>query len=45
MKGTFKSHSKRIELEEYEKGLDGEDYQRDWYKYSLRSINHEKNLQ
>ena len=32
-------------FEEYKKGLDGEDYQRECVYYLLRSVNHEMYLQ
>ena len=45
MKGTCKSQSKHIKFEEYKKGLDGEEYQKECNNYIFRSINHEMHLQ
>ena len=45
LKGISKSQSKHINFEEYKKCLDGEIYQKECYKYILRSINHEMYLQ
>ena len=42
--GISKSQSKHIKFEEYEKCLDGKEYQRECKKYILRSINHEMYL-
>ena len=45
LKGVSKSQSKIIKFEEYEKCLDGEDYQQECDNYFIRSINHEMYLQ
>ena len=45
LKGISKPQSKHIQLEEYKKCLDGEEYQRECNNYILRSINHEMHLQ
>ena len=45
LKGISKSQSKKIEIEEYKKCLDGEKYQSECINYILRSINHEMHLQ
>ena len=44
LKGISKSQSKHIKFEEYEKRLDGEEYQRESKDFILRSINHETYL-
>ena len=43
--GISKLQSKHINFEEYEKCLDGEEYQRDCNIYIPRSINYEMHLQ
>ena len=45
IEGISKSQSKHIEIEEYGKGLDREECQRECKNYILRSINHEMHLQ
>ena len=45
LKGISKSQSKNIKFEEHKKCLDGEDYQREFTNYIIRSINHEMVLQ
>ena len=45
LKGVSKSQSKNIKFEEYKKCLDGEEYQREYKIYIIRSINHELVLQ
>ena len=45
IKGISKSQSKHFEFQEYEKCLDGEEYQRECNNYILRSINCEMHLQ
>ena len=45
LKGTSKSQSKHIKIENYKKCLDGEKYQEECEIYFLRSINHEMYLQ
>ena len=44
IKGISKSQSKHIKFEEYKKGLDGGEYQRECHNCILRSINHEMHL-
>ena len=45
LKGISKSESKHIKFEEYEKCLDGEEFQRVFNNYNIRSINQEMHLQ
>ena len=45
LKGISKSQSKNIKFEDYKKCLDGEEYQREYNIYIIRSINHEMVLQ
>ena len=45
LKGVSKSQSKLIKFEEYKKCLDAGEYQREFDKNLLRSINHEMYLQ
>ena len=45
LKSISKSQPNHIKFEEYKKGLDGEEYQRECNNYLLRSINHEMHLQ
>ena len=45
LKGISKSQSKNIKFEEYEKCLDGKEYQRECNNYIIKSINHEMVLQ
>ena len=45
LKGVSKSQSKNIKFEEYEKCLDGEEYQQECDNYIIRSINHGMVLQ
>ena len=45
IKGVSKSYSKNLKIEEYNKCLDGEEYEKECDNYTLRSINHEMYLQ
>ena len=45
LKDISGSQSKFFKFEEYKNCLDGEEYQRECNKYTLRSINHEMVLQ
>ena len=45
LKGISKSQSKNIKFEEYQKCLDGDEYQQECDNYIIRSINHEMVLQ
>ena len=45
LKGISKPQSKNIKFEEYKKCLDGEEYQREYNNYIIKSINHEMVLQ
>ena len=44
MKGVSKSQSKIINIQEYKKSLDREEYQRERDNYLIRSLNHEMYL-
>ena len=45
LKGISKSQSKNIKFEEYKKGLNGEEHQKECNHFILRSISHEIHLQ
>ena len=45
LKVISKSYSKNIQFDEYNKCVDGEEYQRECNNFFIRSINHEMHLQ